>query len=266
MKCFLYHILEGIQMSNQIVAQLLARRSIREFTGEEVKPEDLEIIFKAAQRAPTSINGQQISLVYTRDKNKLAEIAKICGGQAHIAQADVFIAIIIDFNRTDIAVHEKDAKQIIEQSAEGIMVGAVDAGIMLNALQMAAESFGYGTTAIGAVRKFPEKITALLDLPPKTFVAVGTTIGVPSVASKEAALKPRVPYDSFVMPEKYDSEKVKNGVLQYETDFKAFLKKNGQEGTPSYCEKVSLYYTHIYYPNTAKVMGAQGFKFTDKAL
>ncbi|PZP11088.1 MAG: NADPH-dependent oxidoreductase, partial [Aliarcobacter butzleri] len=46
---------------NPIIKQLSERKSIRQFTGEFVKDEDLELIIKTAQRCPTSINGQQIS-------------------------------------------------------------------------------------------------------------------------------------------------------------------------------------------------------------
>ena len=51
--------------------------------------------------------------------------------------------------------------------ADGILVGAVDAGIMLNAIQTAAGALGYGTTAIGAVRSNPEKFIEMLNLPVK---------------------------------------------------------------------------------------------------
>ena len=54
---------------NQIINQLSNRKSIRQFTGESVSITDLDII-KTAQRCPASINSQQISLVYTRDKEK----------------------------------------------------------------------------------------------------------------------------------------------------------------------------------------------------
>lgn len=154
-------------MENPTLTQLQNRKSIRHFTGEAISEADLETIFKTAQRAPTSINGQQISLVYTRDKAKLENIAELCGGQTHIAEADVFVGIVIDFNRTSAIVESVGKNHIIEQSAEGIMVGAVDAGIMLSHLQSAAEALGYGTTAIGAVRKESEAFTKLFNLPQK---------------------------------------------------------------------------------------------------
>lgn len=66
---------------NKVIEQLQNRRSVRNFTGEKVKDEDLELILRTAQRAPSSVNGQQISLIVTRDKEKLKKIAEICGGQ-----------------------------------------------------------------------------------------------------------------------------------------------------------------------------------------
>ncbi len=67
-------------MENPTIKQQQNRKSIRQFTGEPVSEEDLALIFKTAQRAPTSINAQQVSLVYTRDKAKLKRISELCSG------------------------------------------------------------------------------------------------------------------------------------------------------------------------------------------
>lgn len=251
-------------MENAMLSLLQNRKSIRHFTGEAVSEEDLEIIFKTAQRAPTSINGQQISLVYTRNKEKLKTIAELCGGQTHIAEADVFVGIVIDFNRTSAIVESVGRKHVIEQSAEGIMVGAIDAGIMLEHLQSAAGALGYGTTCIGAVRKNSPAFTKLFNLPQKTFLALGCTIGVPSERAKSAPLKPRVAIDTFAMEDVYDSDKVKKGALAYEQTLKAFRDKTGSGSMPTYAEITTSYYADVYYRSTAKDLVAQGFAFKDE--
>ena len=248
---------------NEVIKQLSSRKSIRQFTGESVSDEDLELIIKTAQRCPTSINGQQISLVYTKDKEKIKEIAKLCGGQEQVATADVFIAIVVDFNRTILAVENAGEKHLIDQSAEGVLVGAVDAGIMLNAIQVAAESLGYGTTAIGAVRKEPESMIKLLNLPPKTFPIVGTTIGVSTKEAKEAPLKPRIPLDTFAFEDTYDNKKVKEGVLQYEKQMKEYREEHNMNYLQSYCEQTAHYYKSIYFNEVAKTYKSQGFEFKD---
>lgn len=248
---------------NPIIEQLSNRRSIREFTGESVKEEDLDLIIKTAQRCPTSINAQQISLVYTRDKNKIEKIAKLCGGQTQVATADVFIAIVVDFNRTSFAVEQVGEKHFIHKSAEGVLIGAVDAGIMLNAIQASAESLGYGTTAIGAIRNEPETMIELLELPSKTFPIVGTTIGVPTQKAKNAPLKPRVPVDSFAFEDTYKDSKVKEGVLEYEEQMKKFREENNMNYLQSYCKQTADVYKNIYFRRIAQNYASQGFEFKD---
>jgi CR(VI) reductase len=66
---------------NKVIEQLQNRRSVRNFTGEKVKDEDLELILRTAQRAPSSVNGQQISLIVTRDKEKLKKLLKYVVGK-----------------------------------------------------------------------------------------------------------------------------------------------------------------------------------------
>ena len=248
---------------NEIIKQLSSRKSIRQFTGESVSDEDLELIIKTAQRCPTSINGQQISLVYTKDKNKIEEIAKLCGGQQQVATADVFISIVVDFNRTIFAVEQVGEKHQIDNSAEGVLVGAVDAGIMLNAIQVSAESLGYGTTAIGAIRNEPEAMIKLLGLPSKTFPIVGTTIGVATIEAKDAPLKPRIPLDSFAFEDKYDDKKVKDGVLEYEKQMKEYREEHNMNYLQSYCEQTANYYKNIYFRKIAENYKNQGFEFKD---
>ena len=138
---------------NELIKQLQNRRSVREFTGEKLKEEDLQTILETAQRAANSVNGQQTSLIVIRDKEKLAKIAELCGGQKHIAQAEAFIFVLIDFHRGVYASNSLGKRNIAPKSADGILVGAVDAGIMVNALQTAAFALGYGGTVIGAIRK-----------------------------------------------------------------------------------------------------------------
>ncbi len=248
---------------NIIIDQLLNRKSIRNFTGQSVKDEDLELIFKAAQRCPTSINGQQISLVYTKDKEKIKKIAELCRGQKQVETADVFVTFVIDFNRTAYAIESLGKEQVIEKSAEGIIVGAIDAGIMLSSLQTAAESLGYGTTAIGAVRCEPEGFIKILNLPPKTYPIVGSTIGVATQEAKEAPLKPRIPLESFVFEDEYNNTKVEQGIKEYEDKLKKFREENNMDYLTSYKESIASFYENYYMPQVKQSFEKQGFIFKD---
>ena len=248
---------------NKIIEQMKNRRSVRNFSSESVKDEDLREILVAAQQAPTSVNGQQISLIIVRDKDKIKQISEFAGGQPQVAGADVFILVVIDFYRSTYAMKKENKENVIPMSAEGILVGAVDGGIILNALQMAAESFGYGTTAIGGIRKNPDKMIELLGLPKGTFPLVGTTIGVPN-KDIPSAVKPRVPLNSFAHNERYDVEATENGVDEYNDIIKKWWDSIGMSQMGNYSQDVSNYYQSIYFPTVAKNLRKQGFEFQDE--
>lgn len=248
---------------NETIKQLSNRRSVREFTGESVSDEDLNLILKTAQRCPTSVNGQQISIIYTRNKEKLAKISELCGNQEHIKHCDIFIMFVIDYNRISHALDSINEKLNIQKSAEGIIVGAVDAGIMLSSLQTSAESLGYATTAIGAVRQNPNEFIKLFDLPKNTYPLVGSTLGVPTSTAKDAPLKPRIKLDCFAFEDKYDDTKVKEGIFEYESTLKEFRKENNMDYKTSYNQDMARFYTKSYTRDIKKTFEQQGFVFED---
>lgn len=235
------------------------RRSVREFTGEKIKEEDLKTILATAQRAANSVNGQQTSLIVVRDKEKLAKIAELCGGQKHIAQADAFVFVLVDFHRGVYASNSLGKRNIAPKSADGILVGAVDAGIVVNALQTAALALGYGSTVIGAIRKETKEFIKMLGLPEYVFPS---TLGVP-VERKLTRVKPRVPLDTFVFEDTYDAKKVEEGVEFHEKDTVAWREENGTPQLPSYKEMTVRIYENFY--NTSKQdLESQGFRFADE--
>lgn len=247
---------------NEMIKKLQERRSVREFTGEKVKDEDLKLILETAQKYPNSVHGQQTSLIVIRDKENIRKVAELSGNQEHIKNADVFIMILVDFYRGKYATDSIGATNMSAESADGILVGAVDAGIMLSSIQTAAGALGYGTTAIGAVRSNPEKFIEMFNLPKYVYPIVGTTIGVPAKNELKTP-KPRIPLDSFAFDEKYDIEKVKEGVEIFEKEFRNWWDENGMPERPSYKETNSIVYGIIRYNTVKSSMEKQGFKFTD---
>ena len=246
---------------NELIKELQNRRSIREFTGEKLKEEDLQTILETAQRAANSVNGQQTSLIVIRDKEKLAKIAELCGGQKHIAQAEAFIFVLIDFHRGVYASNSLGKRNIAPKSADGILVGAVDAGIMVNALQTAAFALGYGGTVIGAIRKETKEFIKMLGLPKYVFPIVGTTIEVPAERNL-TRVKPRVPLDTFVFEDTYNAKKVEEGVEFHEKDTIKWREENNTPQLPSYKEMLVRIYEN-FYNKSKQDLEDQGFKFTD---
>lgn len=198
-----------------LVEAIKNRKSIRKFTDESIKKEDLEEIIEVARRAPSSVNGQQISLVYTTDKNIIEKIAHLSGGQAQIRDCSCFITLIGDYYR-DTVYLESVGKKLTEDIQRLREVVMVDAGIMALTINYVAMAKGYGCTIIGGVKDNPEQIAELLNLPKNTIVALGITIGVPTKESLEGTLKPRIKKEAFAMEDKYNKEVQVNAVKDYE--------------------------------------------------
>ena len=66
---------------NETVRLLQAHRGSRRDKNDPVPAAILDAIIESAHRAPTSINGRQISLVVVRNADSRARIAQIAGGR-----------------------------------------------------------------------------------------------------------------------------------------------------------------------------------------
>lgn len=179
-----------------IVEAIKQRKSIRQFTKQEVRDEDLEEIIELARRAPSSVNGQQISLIYTKDRDIIEKIAHLSGGQAQISDCSVFVSIIGDFYRDRVYL-ESVGEKLTDDVQRLKDVIATDAGIMAMVLNYAAMEKGYGCTIIGGVKQATEEISEILGLPKDTYIALGLTIGVPTAEAKAGTMKPRIEKKSF---------------------------------------------------------------------
>ncbi|WP_392445216.1 nitroreductase family protein [Sneathia vaginalis] len=224
-----------------LIEAIKNRKSIRKFTDESIKKEDLEEIIEVARRAPSSVNGQQISLVYTTDKNIIEKIAHLSGGQAQIRDCSCFITLIGDYYRDKVYLESvgKELTDDIQRLREVVMV---DAGIMALTINYVAMAKGYGRTIIGGVKENPEQIAELLNLPKNTIVALGITIGVPTKESLEGTLKPRIKKEAFAMEDKYNKEVQVNAVKDYEKVLDKWFKDINVE-QPLFGDVISRFYS-----------------------
>ncbi|MBO3725607.1 nitroreductase family protein [Actinomyces bowdenii] len=248
--------------ANPVLSLLRERRSVRAFTGEHVDQEDLRQILLATRQAPSSINAQGLSLVVVRDPERIRAVAEIAGGQPQVAGADVVVVFVIDYHRTGLAADQHGRQQVVQRSAEGVLVGAVDAGIALATFQTAAHSLGYATTAIGGIRNDPAGLIELLGLPEHTFPVVASTLGAPD-PEKLPRVKPRLPLESYAMEERYDEEAVARGARAYDEALRAWWDEQGMEEMGTWSQDTSATYATYYFPTVAATMEAQGFRFLD---
>ena len=240
---------------NDTLQLLQSHSSSRSYTDQPVSDAMLDEIIQAAWRGPTSINAQEISLVVVRDAARRARISEIAGGQPWIAQAPVFITLIIDFNKTRIGVEKAGQTQVIQESMEGFGVAAVDAGITLGNLMTAARSLGLGIVPIGGIRRNPQAMIDLLELPALTFPLVGMCIGHIAV---DAPQKPRMDISTFRHDERYDASGYSAAIDAYDETIMEYWQQLGRNDGLPWSENLGNILKQVYFPEVRPVAAKQG--------
>ncbi len=242
---------------NEIIKLLNNHRSIRDYKSDVVSDEDLDLIIGASQAAPSSINGQQVTIISVKNKEKKKKLSELVGDQVYVDKAPVFLVFCADFYRAKLAAEINGEKLVITDSEEARLVGAVDVGLALSNAIAAAESLGLGIVPIGGVRKEAEAVAELLELPEFVFPMVGLVIGHPA---EESELKPRFPKEVVYHSEVYNKD-LKSKILEYDKELKEHMIKvtNGRLNK-SWSEEISGIYKYVYYPKVKAAIEKQGFK------
>jgi len=165
-------------MASPTISQIHAHGSVRSYKSNPIPKEMVETIIAAGQRASTSLNLQMYSVVAITDAGKRKRLRELCGGQAHIEQAPVFLAWCADLGRLQRACklqgYTQEAGYI-----ENLLLAIVDTAIAMQNSALAAESLRLGICCIGGIRSNPKEIINFLKLPPLVFPLVGMTLGWP---------------------------------------------------------------------------------------
>ena len=240
---------------NETLRSQQSHRSIRSYKSDSISEEMLNNIIATAHQAPTSMNAQEISLIVVRDTERKAKIAELAGSQPWIAQAPVFITIVIDFHKTDLGVRKAGETQIIQESMEGFGVAAVDAGIVLGTMMTAAESLGLGVVPIGGIRRNPQGMIDLLALPPLTFPLVGLVIGH---IDKNAPQKPRLALNTFRHEERYDDSHYADAIDSYDEEILDYWQRLNRADGVTWSNNLGASLKQVYFPHVRPVAAMQG--------
>jgi nitroreductase len=184
-----------------VVEQMHRHRSRRAYRPDPLQPGQLERLVDAARCASTSSYIQAYAVVAVADPVRKAEVAALCADQEHIRQAPVFLAICADLSKLHAAC-ERHGAQLQSQSLELFLQATVDAALVGQNLQLAAESEGLGACMIGAARNHPLELAHLLALPPHAFVLFGMAVGWPA---DDPIGRGRMPLTGVLHRESYDT-------------------------------------------------------------
>ncbi|MBE6591968.1 MAG: NAD(P)H nitroreductase [Ruminococcaceae bacterium] len=126
---------------NQIIENLLTRRSVRAFTEEEIKKEDLEIIARCGAYAPSALNGQSRQFTVVTDRAVITELSDAIAIACNREGYDMYkpVAIIIPSDERDNRFFTEDLSCALENmflAAHSLGIGSV----WLNQLRVTCDS------------------------------------------------------------------------------------------------------------------------------
>lgn len=197
-----------------IVETILERRSVRRYERMAIEEEKKQLIYDAITTSPTSHNGQQFSVIAIEDqeiKEQIYELTK----QKQIKTCALFLVFVSDYHKMDVYAEAKGLKlQPIQQTLDGILVGAIDATIAMSNARVMAEGLGLGCCCIGYIRTAaPEELSRLLKLPEGTAIICGLTIGYPREIPDK---RPKQEQSLFIHHNQYSDEGVAEKLEKYD--------------------------------------------------
>lgn len=244
--------------SKSVKETLLTRRSIRRFERESITPEQLNLIYEAIRNTPTSYNGQQFTVIDIDDqalKEKLYEVI----GQKQIKTCNHFMGFCIDYNRISrFAEAENIGMPEFVNTADGLLVGAIDATLaMMSALSM-ADSLGLGGCCIGYARTAnPKVVSELLGLPKGVFLICGLSLGVPREIPD---MKPKMPASLLIHHNSYRKDDMVPELREYDKLIHQYnATRAGGTSNNDWLQHIISYYREAMNYEILEALKQQGF-------
>ncbi len=241
-----------------VTTTLLDRRSIRRYEREAISDQAMDFIYEAIRNTPTSYNGQQFSVIDITDqplKEKLYELT----GQKQIKTCSHFMLFCADYNKISVIAKKKNITMPdFAHTADGVIVGVVDATLAMMSALVAAESMGLGTCPIGYARTAaPEAMSVLLKLPQKVFVVCGLAIGVPR---EMPDLKPKQPKDLIVFNNVYRQSDMTDDLMAYDNEISHYNQtRSGTTSNNDWAAHIIGYYSEAMSYRILDALRSRGF-------
>ncbi|MBI5975045.1 oxygen-insensitive NADPH nitroreductase [Staphylococcus canis] len=193
-------------MSEHVYNLTQQHHSVRKFKNEKIDRDVIRKLIEAGQMASTSSYLQTTSFIGVEDVEKKEALREV-SGQPYVVENGYLLVFVIDYYRHQLINEARDANMEDSfQSAEGLLVGSVDAALAAQNIALTAEDMGYGIVYLGSLRNNSERVREILGLPEHTFPLFGMALGVPA-DDENGSPKPRLPLDHVFHIDGYQKDK-----------------------------------------------------------
>ncbi len=211
--------------SNTTLEMLLSHKSIRHYQDKPLPDGALELLITAAQSAASSSNLQLWSVVAITDTERKQRLSQLSNNQAHITQAPLFLVWLADVARLETIMQKNHLNTQGLHQLDLFLIAVIDATLAAQNAVIAAESQGWGTVYIGALRNQVKSVAEELKLPDGVFPVFGLCVGYPNT-NKSISIKPRLPQSAVLHKETYQQNAPETEIQSYDEVMTRFYQEN----------------------------------------
>lgn len=238
---------------------LLNRRSIRAYKPVDITPEQLHFIYEAIRNTPTSVNGQQFSVIDVTEPGLKAKMSEITS-MPQVESCSHFFLFCADYHKAEVAAadYEIDLADF-HDTAEGLLVGTVDATLAMMSAIVAAESLGLGSCCIGFARiAAPREMNEMVGLPHDSFIVCGLTVGVPDDMPD---LKPKQSAKLSIHSNRYPSDRELRPLMRaYNEEIEHYNHtRSGSQSDTDWIHRIAGYYEQASQLHMLEFLRERGF-------
>ena len=164
---------------NNTIRELLARKSVRVYTDQEISAEAKAAILLAAVNAPTAGNQQLYTIIDVTDQALKDALAESCDHQPFIATGKMVLIFCADCRKWYEGFRAADASPR-KPGGGDLLLAVSDATIAAQNAVVAAESLGIGSCYIGDIMEQCEVHQEMLHLPRYVFPCCMLVFGYPT--------------------------------------------------------------------------------------
>ncbi|MCD8264835.1 MAG: nitroreductase family protein [Tannerellaceae bacterium] len=175
------------------------RRTIRQYTSQDIPDELLNELLEVATRASNTGNMQLYSVVVTRDQAKKEQLAPTHFNQPMVTQAPVVLTFCADVNRFVKWAEQREAVPGFD-NFQTFIAATIDSMLFAQCFCTAAEEKGLGICYLGTTTYNADKIIDILGLPRLVVPIVTVTVGYPATLPEQVE---RLPLSGIVHTETY---------------------------------------------------------------
>ena len=205
-----------------MLAQILQRRTHRNYAARPVADELIDLLAVVALSASAKSDFQQASVIKLRDPGKRQAIARHFPAMPWIGSSPAFLVFCADARRLErIGTMRRHPQR--NGDIEAFLNASVDAALAMQTFILAAEAVGLGCCPISVIRNQMETAARELALPDGVFPVAGLCVGYPAGAGH---ISMRLPPAVTVHTDVYDDSNLEQEIDAYDR------RRAGRHATP----------------------------------